>query len=608
MVKKTNNNNNTKAASKKGKAAANKSKPAPKKTYTKRGLKSMIDEKKDTEYDKYKLVIDEDFDNLPILKIYDSDLYREIITKERDLMTNNRTKPQMYRLINEITKDISYCYKIKEEYIFFCEKEDEVGVNGYLYQGFMVGGAMEGFCKQQRKIPLYPNRAGGRNQKNNTNSKFEVRDVYIGVMRINQKHDENAIFYGGYGDSRRIEGGFDMGHMTGLCREYLSYNSERLVSEGYYHQGKKHGHVKYFVEYGRHQFISKEGNYLNDVKHDRCFKEYYHEYGSDYHGIKYIGSYQDGKQIGWWLSYDRTGKLENRVYKQNFADTGFMTDFFKNGQIKYIGHKENNLCDGFGTDFYSNGVLHYSGNFALNKIHGENIVKYHSTGKVASYGKRINGSKEGHYYIWRKDGSLAYISEFKNDEKNGYGTFYHENGTKAYEGNYKQDKRDGEGNAYFENGVLNIRGTWKNGLSHGFPIEVYFQSGQISYRGTYKMGKKHKKGILYDQYGKQNDVKYCNGVLCTYDPDNENNTCACACCLKVNGQQNALADSEQIANARREKLGLFEAKRNRLNNEGDLSDNDYDLPVDGEVNDSDDSSMDGWPFMGMHFLGGFDFW
>ena len=122
--------------------------------------------------------------------------------------------------------------------------------------------------------------------------------------------------------------------------------------------------------------LKSRRNFQSDVDGGRengLYEEYY-ENGQ----LKSKGNHKDGKDVGLWMRYDRTGKdisnsswetyyengqLESKGNYKNGKRVGLMVRYYENGQLSYKGNFKDGDVDGLAEGYDENGQLAFKSNF-----------------------------------------------------------------------------------------------------------------------------------------------------------------------------------------------------------------------------------------------------
>jgi len=163
------------------------------------------------------------------------------------------------------------------------------------------------------------------------------------------------------------------------------------------------------------------------------------------------GSYFGDIKVGQWLSYDKTGKLDEAEF-YNAGNLIEQKEYYPNGNLQSLLIRT--------TEF----VKDKKGQSGSSE-HTDNICEYYETGELKCI-KTLNndGERTGKYTEYWTNGFVKLTGEYKNDKKNGIFREYHNNGNTKFEGIIKDDIP--QDRQYFSNEHgKNIKiETWKKGI------------------------------------------------------------------------------------------------------------------------------------------------
>ena len=91
---------------------------------------------------------------------------------------------------------------------------------------------------------------------------------------------------------------------------------------------------------------------------------------------------------------------------------------------------------------------------------------YHSNGQKEKEGTYFNGSKDGKWKEWRKDGTLMEEGNYENGDKHGKWIHWGKNGKRLKEGKYVHGEKDGVWVKFTHNGFK----LWEKNYYHGEQI------------------------------------------------------------------------------------------------------------------------------------------
>ena len=129
------------------------------------------------------------------------------------------------------------------------------------------------------------------------------------------------------------------------------------------------------------------------------------------------GSFKNGKKHGFWVEYDRDGRVSKKVSNKNGKE---------NTYVEYR--------------YYDNGQLHSKVTYKEGKEDGP-WIEYHKNGKLDFKGTYKDGKRGGPWVYYHKDGQLRYKGNWKNDKRDGPWVSYHDDGQLKFKGNFKDGKK-----------------------------------------------------------------------------------------------------------------------------------------------------------------------
>jgi len=181
--------------------------------------------------------------------------------------------------------------------------------------------------------------------------------------------------------------------------------------------------------------------------------------------LKYKGQFKDGYEIGQFIYYYPSGKIQS---KMNFTEKGTLAAI---------------------SLFYENGTQKATGFYRNKKKHGS--WKYYDS----------------------ETGSLVSEENYSNGIKNGIWIVYYPNGKVVSEVTWQNGLRNGPWKEYFDNGQIKLSATFIDGKMAGIYI-TYYLGNTISRKGQYVDGKMDGEWIGFDQNGIMNSYqKYSMGFL-----------------------------------------------------------------------------------------------
>ncbi|WP_179344243.1 energy transducer TonB [Winogradskyella ursingii] len=216
---------------------------------------------------------------------------------------------------------------------------------------------------------------------------------------------------------------------------------------------------------------------LGVAQNNGPFKEYY----EDTEILKAEGQYTNGKRVGKWKSYYKTGQVSSLYSYTNGKRDEEYISYYKDGTIKS----------------------------EVEKIEGIYVRKfYYESGNIRSENKL----KEGYYKGYLEDGTLEVEASYKDYELSGEWKRLYADGTTEWMVTYKDGYRDGVYKQYYENGMLRTEGKNKNDKKEGTE-KRYSVDGDLEWEGSYDQGKLEKTWTQFTKDGKKKTkIKFKDGL------------------------------------------------------------------------------------------------
>ena len=229
------------------------------------------------------------------------------------------------------------------------------------------------------------------------------------------------------------------------------------------------------------------------------------EYKLNTNVLIFEGEYLNGKKNGKGKEYYENGKLKFEGEYLNGEKNGKGKEYDENGKIKYEGEYLDDEKNGNGKEYYRNGKLMFEGEFVKDKkFSGKG---YDCNNNIIYELKDGNGLfKE---YIAFGD-IILFECEFKNGKENGKGKEYYDDYRLSFEGEYKNGERNGKGKEYKGDQVI-FEGEYLDGKIWNGKGKVYIDSfgNTPVFIGEYLNGKRWNGiGVDFDEY---RAVRYSNG-------------------------------------------------------------------------------------------------
>ena len=332
----------------------------------------------------------------------------------------------------------------------------------------------------------------------------------------------------------------------GKGKEY-EYETDNLIFEGEYFNGKRNGKGKEYDKYNNKIF---EVEYINGKKKENL-NHYYGSLDFKINNLEFSSGIS-GKEYK--FNIDLLNKMKNGEGKvsilksdypfDNLIMRGDVLNYEMNGKCelyyerykpKFIGnYLKGKLLNGTGYDRDKN-ILYELENG------GRDVKEYFKNKKLKIKINSINGKLKGEGKEYDNKGNIIFEGEYINDKKNGKGKEYYDNHELRFEGEYFNDYRfkgkeytegkleykgeyffykkwngfgynknrdiiyqlikgNGKIKEYSKNGILIFEGEYIDGKASKICKE-YNEEGKIIYEGEYLKGKKTGKGKEYNKNG-----------------------------------------------------------------------------------------------------------
>ena len=325
-------------------------------------------------------------------------------------------------------------------------------------------------------------------------------------------------------DFKKESGVYKIIQKNGKGQEF-SLETNRLIFEGEYLNGKRNGKGKEYDRFGQLLF---EGIYLNGKK---WTGKGYDKYGKDKIILELNNGKGEGQEYGISTDFDYEGEFLNGERNGKGKE-------YSNYKLIFEGEFLNGKRNGKGKEYdndklifegeYLNGKrwtgkgYNINGDTAFEIKDGKGNVKLFRYGNYLFFeGEYINGEKNGKgkdFYTGRRQIFYDVIKE--NGENIYEGTFYTFRQELRFEGEYLNGERNGKGKEYYLGGIKQFEGEYLNGkrwsgkgydpkdrsvileLNNGKGKgKEYTMNGEKIYEGEYLNGEKNGKGKQYNRYG-----------------------------------------------------------------------------------------------------------
>lgn len=304
-----------------------------------------------------------------------------------------------------------------------------------------------------------------------------------------------------------------------------------------YADDKKNGEEIFYSEAGN---PIEEFTNVNNLRQGEGF--FYYESGELYRQVTFVDNLEQGKgfeyakdgRIITFLNYEkgyiRSIEKVNRLNKRG-QRKGFWVEYWPNGNLKEEGNWTNDVRNGLFKFYKKNGELDkievYRGGEIVEDAEQAVVLdirkEYYEDGKLKLIGSYKEGTKQGVFREYGKDGSIINSYLYENNTKTGEGIIdpegkYQGNWKRFYptgelraEGQYIDGKKEGEWKFYYQNGKFEQRGNYKNDKPHG-PWKWWYEDGSVWREEGYRKGREEGLMTEYDCEGNEiNKGEYVDG-------------------------------------------------------------------------------------------------
>ena len=305
-------------------------------------------------------------------------------------------------------------------------------------------------------------------------------------------------------------------------------DKRRIVSQGTYKHGLKHG---YFKNYDRKGKLLKTTKYLNGEIQEDAIETAKLEVKRSYYPdnkIKAYKSYRNGIPDGVHKEFDENGNAVSTViYKLGIIVA-------KGGTVDDKGRKQ-----GIWTEYFVTGEKKSEGIY----IEGNKSEKwnyYYISGKIEQVGNYIYGKAVDNWIWYYQNGNILRVESFVKGKAEGSFVEYDKNGNEISKGEYYTGLKDGEW--FYVNDIFKLTGSYEEGIKSGIWKQVntstqqvvsetyfyedikdglyklYYNNGVIKVLGKYESGLKQGDWKYYNEQGVNTlTVKYSDGVDVKYN-------------------------------------------------------------------------------------------
>ncbi|MDD4990620.1 MAG: energy transducer TonB [Paludibacter sp.] len=131
---------------------------------------------------------------------------------------------------------------------------------------------------------------------------------------------------------------------------------------------------------------------------------------------------------------------------------------------------------------------------------------YHSNGFPATFGRYVNGKREGLWYAYHDNRVMSDSIVYKNDEQTGISLSWYPNGQLS-DSVYTNEDGSGTCISWFDNGTLSSKGQYSKGHKQHGLWKYYHRNGKISAEETF-----FESYLTDKKYYDENGVQLAEGV------------------------------------------------------------------------------------------------
>ena len=193
----------------------------------------------------------------------------------------------------------------------------------------------------------------------------------------------------------------------------------------------------------------KINQFDNNNKRTGVWKKYYPN-----KRIRYVGEFENGKEIGVFKFYDVTTSDYPVIVKTYFeeSDSIFVQFFSVKGKIQSEGIMNERKREGKWQYYFENGEVLSEEHYVNGKLNGESIT-YYPDGKIAEFSTYENGLKSGVNSKYSNAGILIEEVTFEHGSENGLAKYFDLEGNLKEKGTYNDGKRIGNWDYYIDGEV-----------------------------------------------------------------------------------------------------------------------------------------------------------
>lgn len=170
--------------------------------------------------------------------------------------------------------------------------------------------------------------------------------------------------------------------------------------------------------------------------------------------IRYVGQFEDGKEVGVFKFYDITSSKHPVIIKTFFenSDSLYVQFFTLSGKIETEGVLNGRKRAGNWKYFYPDGTIMSEENYVNGKLEGVQII-YYQDGKVTEFATYKNGLLDGVISKYSSKGILIEEVVYKKGLLNGLAKYFELNGNLKETGSYRNGLRVGQWEYYMDGEV-----------------------------------------------------------------------------------------------------------------------------------------------------------
>ena len=305
-------------------------------------------------------------------------------------------------------------------------------------------------------------------------------------------------------------------------------DDRRIVSQGTYKHGLKHGYFKIYDKKGN---LLKTTKYINGEIQEDAIETAKLEVKRSYYSdkkLKTYKSYRNGIPDGVHKEFDENGNaISTVIYKLGIIVA-------KGGTVDDKGRKQ-----GSWTEYFITGEKKSQGIFVDGKK-SKKWIYFYTSGKTEQIGNYQYGKEVGDW-IWNyENGNILRKESFINGKAEGIFVEYDKNGNEISKGKYYTGLKDGEW--FYVNDIYKLTGSYEEGIKSGIwkqtntstnkvvsetnfyenmkdgIYKLYYDNGVLKVLGKYESGLKQGDWKYYNEQGVNTlTVKYSDGVDVKYN-------------------------------------------------------------------------------------------